>query len=72
MEFLKSRKQQILNMVLALFFSAGAFGFFGLEYSERAVLYFATAFALYQLITRTRTITNRRVVCSSLLFSAIC
>lgn len=69
MEFLKSRKQQILNMVLALFFSAGAFGFFGLEYSERAVLYFATAFALYQLITRTRTITNRRVVCSSLLFS---
>lgn len=69
MDYLLSKKQQILNLLLALLFTAGAFGFYGMEYSERAVLYFAASFAVYRMIVRAREIRNCRVIVFSLIFS---
>ena len=63
------RKCGILGAALLL--TAGAFGFYGLEFSYRAILYFLASFAVYRLMERGTGIRDKRVITASLVFSIL-
>ena len=71
MRELWTNRKQILSGCVALLFTAGAFGFYGMESHYDTVLYFLTAFVVYRLICRGWSIKSTRIRWASLVFSAL-
>lgn len=58
-------------VVLAMFLSAGAFGFCGMEREYDSFLYYIAVYAMYGLIQRAQSIQGRKMTVYSLVFSVL-
>ena len=67
----KTAVKQIIVLCVAFLFTAGAFGFFGMETFYGTLPYFLASFAMYQLICRAEKNCDRKCKWPSFLFSVL-
>lgn len=54
---------------VAFLLTAGTFGFYGMEFSHRAIVYFVVSYAVFGLLERGQTIRNRSVLTASAVYA---